>query len=134
MKTLKIKPQFTFTKHKTSFSVHIENLEELSVKQIQAIEIFVTERNGIFDFETYTFVIKKRLEFDEFTSLLKYSSIDAKCEEKIILKKTDAKIEFGKYKGMSYNEIPDSYLLWLKANYRGKDRDTVDTELQLRSL
>ena len=56
------------------------------------------------------------------------------CEEKIVVRKTDAKIEFGKYKGMSYNKISDSYLLWLKANYRGKDRDTVDIELQSRNL
>jgi len=129
-----IKPQFIFTKQQNSFSVHIENLEKLSVEQIQAIEVFVSARNGIFDFESYTFVIQKKIEFDEFISLINHSSINAKCEEKIVLIKTDAKIEFGKYKGMSYNEIPDSYLLWLKANYRGKDRDTVDIELQTRSL
>ncbi|MCF6340375.1 MAG: DUF3820 family protein [Sulfurimonas sp.] len=128
------KPQFIFIKQKNSFSVHIENLEKLSVEQIQAIETFVSARKGIFDFESYTFVIQKKLEFNEFISLLKYSSIDAKCKEKIMLRKTDAKIEFGKYKGMSYNEVPDSYLLWLKANYRGKDRDTIDIELQARNL
>ena len=129
-----IKPKLIFTKYKKSFSVHIENLEKLSVEQIQTIEAFVSARNGVFDFESYTFVIQKKLEFNEFVSLMKHSSIDAIFQEKIILEKTDAKIEFGKYKGMKYNEVPDSYLLWLKANYRGKDRDIIDTELQTRSL
>jgi len=35
---------------------------------------------------------------------------------------------------MQYNELPNSYMLWLKANYRGQDRETIDKELKKRKL
>ena len=128
------KPLFVFTQNKNSFSVYIENLEQLLVKQIKEIEDFVSLRNGIFDFNTYTFVIQKKLEFNEFISLLKYSGIDASFKEKILKVKNSEKIEFGKYKGMFFSELPDAYLLWLKKNYRGSQRDIIDNEVSNRNL
>jgi hypothetical protein len=129
-----IKAHFVFTRHAHSFSVNVTNLEELSVEQIQDIETFVDLRNGVFDFETYTFVIQKKIEYDEFVSLIKHSSIQATSEEKKVKIQQKVRVEFGKYKGMFYSDIPDSYLLWLKSNYRGKDRDIVDAEINFRTL
>lgn len=128
------KANFIFTKYSQSFSVHVKNLEELSVEQIQAIEKFVAARNGVFDFDTYTFAIHKKLEFDEFVLLINHSEIIATCEEKILNVQQRAKVEFGKYRGMSYSDVPDAYLIWLKSNYRGKDRDIVDAELNFRMI
>lgn len=128
------KAHLIFTRYPHSFSVHVKNLEELSVEQIQALEAFVSVRKGVFDFETYTFAIQKRLEFDEFRSLVESSGVLATCEEKKLKVKQKAKVEFGKYKGMFYSDLPDSYLLWLKGNYRGKDREIVDAELNFRTL
>ncbi|MCK4875862.1 MAG: DUF3820 family protein [Sulfurimonas sp.] len=128
------KAHLIFTKHAHSFSVHVENLEKLSVEQIQSIEAFVKARNGVFDFETYTFAIQKKLEFDEFVSVIENSNISSTCEEKKLKVQQKAKVEFGKYKGMYYSELPDAYLLWLKSNYRGKDRDIVDAELNFRTI
>ncbi|DAB28403.1 MAG: hypothetical protein A2513_04250 [Sulfurimonas sp. RIFOXYD12_FULL_33_39] len=128
------KPNLIFTKYKNSFSVYVKNLELLSVEQIQIIESFVSTRKGVFDFNSYTFVIQKRLEFNEFVALIEKSSIDAKCEENIPKIEQKSKVEFGKYKGMYYCDIPDSYLLWLKSNYLGKDRDIIDLELNFRAL
>jgi len=128
------KAKFIFKKYKNSFSVYIENLEQLSVEEIQKIENFVSTRKGVFDFETYSFIIQKKLEFEEFVSLLKYSNIDALCKEKFIQANIKAKVEFGKYKGMFYSDLPDNYLLWLKGNYRGKDRDNIISELNSRGL
>lgn len=128
------KAHFIFTKYTNSFNVYIKNLEELSVEQIQEIEHFVKNRKGFFDFETYSFVIQKKIEFHEFVSLLKHIGIPSYCEEKVLLTETKARIDFGKYKGMQYSEVPDSYLVWLKSNYRGKDREIIDNELKNRSL
>jgi hypothetical protein len=128
------KPHFLFTKYANSISVHVKNLEQLSVAQIQSIEAFVMARKGIFDFNSYTFTIQKRLEFNEFISLLQNTSLDATCEEKIINIQQRERVEFGKYKGMLYCDLPDSYLLWLKGNYMGKDRDIVEAELKFRSM
>ncbi|MDD5400113.1 MAG: DUF3820 family protein [Sulfurimonas sp.] len=127
-------PYFIFTKFSNSFSVYVKNLEELSVEQIQNIEAFVRARKGIFDFSSYTFVIQKRLEFSEFISLIENSFIDSVCQEKSLNVQQRERVEFGKYRGMLYCDIPDSYLLWLKSNYMGKDRDTIEAELKFREL
>jgi hypothetical protein len=129
-----IKAQLLFTKHTNSFSVNIQNLEELSVKQIQELQSFVESRRGVFDFNTYSFVIQKRLEFQEFLALIKSSEIEAVCKEKVLETKSSQRIEFGKYKGLFYSEVPDSYLSWLKTNYRGNDREILDIELKSRNL
>lgn len=127
-------PYFIFTKFSNSFSVYVKNLEELSVEQIQNIEAFVRVRKGVFDFSSYTFVIQKRLEFSEFVLLAEKSSINAACEEKISNTAQKERVEFGKYRGMSYSELPDSYLLWLNSNYIGKDRAIIDAEIKFRKL
>ena len=129
-----VKVNFIFTQHHNSFSVHIPNLEKLSVEQIQDIEEFVKLRKGVFDFETYTFVIQKRLEFHEFVSLINKSDIDAICDEKIVEYKEQARVSFGQYKGIYYTEIRDSYMLWLKTNYHGKDRNLIEEELKKRNM
>ncbi len=128
------KAHLVFTHYANSYSVRIPNLEQLSVEQIQELQNFVSSRNGIFDFNTYSFVIQKRVEFSEFVSLLNHSNIDARCEENVIIKQSYPRIGFGQYKGMQYNELPDSYMLWLKTNYRGFERDAIDVELKRRSI
>lgn len=129
------KPIFKFKKYANSFQVYVENLEELSVEQIQEIESFVTDRKGIFDFQTYSFIIQKRLDFQEFLSLIMHSQIDAFCLEEIaITKASEPRIGFGQYKGMYYSELPDSYIVWLRSNYRGYERDIIEKELLKRKL
>lgn len=128
------KAHLVFRKYFNSFSVHVKNLEKLSVEQIQTIEEFVKARKGIFDFNSYTFIIQKRLEFSEFILLIEKSSIEATCEENITKIEQKSKVEFGKYRGMYYSDIPDSYLLWLKSNYLGKDREIIEAELNFRAL
>lgn len=129
-----IKAHLVFTHYAHSFSVRILNLEQLSVEQIQQLQNFVSSRNGIFDFDSYSFVIQKRLEFHEFVFLIENTEIKARCEENILIKKFQPRIGFGQYKGMQYDELPNSYMLWLKANYRGYDRDKIETELKKRNL
>ncbi len=129
-----IKANLVFTQYAKSFNVHITNLEQLSVEQIQEIENFVKIRNGIFDFNAYSFSIQKKIEFPEFVELIEHSNIQAKLSEHIIQVKFQPRIGFGQYKGMQYNELPDSYMLWLKSNYRGYDRDAIEKELKRRKL
>ncbi len=129
-----VKAHLIFTHYQNSYSVYIPNLERLSVEQIQELQHFVDVRKGVFDFEKYTFVIQKRLEFVEFLSLINSLGIKAVCEENFIVKKAQPRVGFGQYKGMLYNELPDSYLIWLKTNYHGADRAIIDSELKKRKL
>jgi len=128
------KADLIFTYRYGSYSVNIPNLEKLSIKQIQELQNFVAQRSGVFDFNTYSFSIQKRLEFYEFVSLIEQLNIDARCQENIIVKNTQPRIGFGQYKGMQYNELTNSYMLWLKTNYHGKDREIIDKELKRRKL
>ena len=126
--------QFIFTQFANSFKVHVQNLEKLSVKQIQEIEDFVSKRKGVFDFNNYSFVIQKKIAFEEFVALIQSSELSARCQENAVVRETQARVGFGQYKGMHYNELPDSYMLWLKTNYRGSDREIIDKELKKRKL
>lgn len=128
------KIHFVFTKHQNSFSVHVKNLELLSVEQIKDIEAFVGLRRGFFDFNTYTFSIQKRIEYIEFKTLVETIFTEILCEEIVLKIPQKNKVEYGKYKGMLYCDLPDVYLLWLKSNYHGKDRNIIDAELKSRAL
>lgn len=128
------KAHLLFTQRHNSYSVKVSNLESLTISQIQELEGFVKNRKGVFDFNTYTFSIQKRIEFHEFTLLISSLEIEAECYENELREKVQARISFGQYKGMQYNELTDSYMLWLKANYSGRERDLIDTELQRRKL
>ena len=127
-------PSLSFRALKNSFVVKILNMEKLTVEQIQFLEEFVKNRNGIFDFDTYSFTIQKRIEYDEFIKLLQDSSIAAKCNNSPVFVTQSPRVGFGQYKGMLYSELPDSYMEWLKGNYMGKDRKIIEEELAKRSL
>jgi hypothetical protein len=109
-------------------------MESLSVAQIQEIELFVQQRKGIFDFQNYIFTIQKRLEFYEFSALMKHLELNVVCVENFIEHLAAARIGFGQYKGMSYAELPDTYLIWLKNNYRGTEQENVLKEIEKRNL
>jgi len=128
------KPFFIFTAFKNSFRVVVRNLESLSVSQIQEIQDFVATRKGVFDFNSYSFVIQKNIEFSEFLKIIEFSSIDASCLDEPVVERAQTRVSFGQYKGMLYRELPDSYMLWLKNNYSGAQREDIETELKRRKL
>jgi len=126
------KARFIFTGYKNSFKVFVKNLESLSVSQIQEIQKFVEARKGIFDFTTYTFVIQKRLEFEEFVKVIDLLPINAIVTNDPVKEIQKDRVGFGQYKGMYYSELPDSYLVWLQSNYHGPDKELIDSELKRR--
>lgn len=128
------KPILVFTKKKNSFTIYVKNMEQLNVVQIQKLEAFVKIRNGLFDFEKYEFSINKNIEFFEFVSLVEHVQLDAICEENIVYSKNQPRISFGQYKGMQICDLDDTYLIWLKGNYRGEQRALIDNEIASRGL
>jgi len=130
------KVELLFTQHKNSFSVVVKNMLDLEVAQIQQLQEFVTQRHGYFDFHTYSFSLQKRMNYAEFKKLLEAVNIDADIQERVIPNAavSQQRVAFGKYKGMFYNELPDSYLLWLRHNYNGPQRALITKELKKRKL
>jgi len=129
-----VEAQFIFTKLTNSFRVDIPNLEDLSVEQIQEIQKFVEDRKGIFNFNTYSFIINKNLEYEEFTKLTSVLNIYAECGLNIAYAQPATRVGFGQYKGMFITDVPDSYLLWLKNNYRGEQKQYILDEISKRKL
>ncbi len=128
------KPHFIFTQLHNSFRVHIPNLESLQISDIQTIEAFVKERKGYFDFNSYSFVIQKRLEYEEFEKLIKKSALDVTLQNAPLQQAEKPRVGFGQYKGVYYSELPDSYLLWLKNNYMGSQKKFIEAEIKRRNL
>jgi hypothetical protein len=128
------KAHLVFKSYKKFYTVNIPNLEELSVEQIKELQDFVSFRNGIFDFNNYSFSIQKTMEYNDFVSLVNHLGIDCKCEEKKELYKEIHRVGFGQYKGMPVSDLPDSYLLWLKNNYHGDQKDIFLKEIEKRKI
>ena len=78
--------------------------------------------------------IQKKIEFFEFVKLIQSSSLDVICTDDPIVSQVKPRVSFGQYKGMQYSELPDSYLLWLKSNYSGSDKEFLESELKSRRL
>ena len=128
------KAHLVFKSYKNFYTVNIPNLEELNVEQIKELQGFVSFRNGIFDFNTYSFKIYKTMIYDDFLSLVEHLGIDCKCEEAKDNIKEMPRVGFGQYKGMFISDLPDSYLLWLKNNYHGEQKDMFLKEITKRNI
>ena len=137
-------PLLRFIPHRDYFDVIVENLTSLTVPQIQAIEQFATQRRSQLDFDTSSFRIYKRIDFDHFNRLLDSVGIIADTIESEIkysepstdhdLPPEDPVVSFGKYKGQRMSQLPDHYLSWLKKNYNGPMRNSIEYECHRRSL
>ena len=131
-------PKLRFVAYSEYYTIIVENLALLSVDQIKELEAFAAQRRGRLDFATSAFRIGKRISFEHFNKTLELCGIKADTIESEpvnqITPASNTPVGFGQYKGMSYSELPQEYLLWLKHNYRGREREFVDQELQSRSL
>lgn len=128
------KPHFLFCAHRDSYSVKVQNLDSLSVAQIVEIEAFVKSRKGLFDFNTYSFAIQKRVSFEEFSHLLSSLDYDVFLQELKEESQSLPRVAFGQYKGMLFSELPQSYLLWLQGNYFGAQKEFITEELKKRGV
>ncbi len=132
-------PLLQFVAYSNFYDIIIENLPSLTVSQIQQLEKFASDRRGRLDFSTSRIRVYKRIDYDHFNRTLELSGIKADTIESEVVvavpvKVVDALIGFGKYRGTSYSELPVDYLLWLKQNYQGHERQYIEQECINRSL
>lgn len=122
--------------------IRVENLEALTVPQIQKLEAFALQRRSRLDFATSEMVIWKRIDYAHFNRLIEASGIAADTVESEIRKPAasseavtpDPVVGFGKHRGMRYRDLPEHYLMWLKSNYSGPERGFIEAELSRRHL
>ncbi|MEA3374033.1 MAG: hypothetical protein U9Q62_10160 [Campylobacterota bacterium] len=132
-------PLLRFVAHYDCCDIIVENLPSLTVPQIQQLEKFASDRRGQLDFSNSKIRIHKRIDFEYFNRILELSGIQADTIESEVVKATPVKavnalIGFGKHRGTSYSELPVEYLLWLKQNYQGHERQYIEQECINRSI
>lgn len=131
-------PLLRFVAYSEYYTVTVENLTALTVAQIQELEAYARQRRGRLDFATGRMRIAKRIDFDHFNKTLELCGIKADTVASEVINQletpSNAAVGFGKYKGMCYSELPEEYLLWLKRNYHGREREFIEQELRSRSL
>ena len=136
-------PYLVYRQFSHFFVLDIDNLSELSVTQIQELEAFARVRNGLFDFKKAQIKITKRIEMHHLVQLFATTSLQPYIKEyegsEHLAKGEDKEavaipIGFGKHRGTLYSDLPAEYLLWLKRNYKGREREFILGELMRRGL
>lgn len=127
--------RLTYTQHSRYFTCKIDNINELSVKTLQALEDFAAERSGTLDYGSESLSIPKRIELQYLQDLFQLKGLDVFITEKEPQRarvSESATINFGKFKGQKWTELDADYLQWLSKNINSDDKQIALAELQRR--
>jgi len=127
--------KLTYTQYPRQFTCKIENIKELSVKTLQALEDFAAERSGRLDYGSESLSIPKRIELQYLQELFQLKGLDVFITEKEPQRKSvseSATINFGKFKGQKWTDLETGYLQWLSQNINSDDKQIAMAELQRR--
>ena len=127
--------KLSYTQYSKMFTCKIENISELSVQTLQALEHFASDRSGTLDYAKESFTIPKRIELHHLQELFELKGMDVFITEHEAQKNriaNTATINFGKFKGTKWSDLENDYLLWLTKNLNSDDRQTAIAELERR--
>lgn len=127
--------KLTYTQYPRYFRCKIENINELSVQNLQELEAFASARSGQLDYQSESFIIPKRIEIQYLQELFNLKGIEVFITEQEPQKykiSQNATINFGKFKGQKWSDLDEEYLKWLSQNLSSDDRQTALNELSQR--
>lgn len=127
--------RLSYIQYNREFVCKIENIQELSVQTLQALEEFASVRSGKLDYTTESFTIPKRIELQHLQEIFKAKGMDVFITEKEPKKSEisqSATINFGKFKGQKWTDLDAEYLLWLSQNISSQDKQVALAELDRR--
>ncbi len=127
--------RLTYTQYSSYFVCHVDNLHELDLATLKALESFAAERSGTFDYVKESFRIPKRIELQHLKALFSLKGLDAFITQELPVHTKPLNtgvINFGKFKGTKWIDLKEDYLTWLGQNLSGSDRQTAIDELQRR--
>jgi len=126
--------------HMAEFS--IKNFEDLDENGIQELIEFAERRGGFFREDLKRFSIRKRAPIEYLEDIFKRSGIDACITEpqydvfrparNMPPKELETTINFGKYKGEKWGDLPDDYLMWIKGAMQGQNSDIAKSIISYR--
>ena len=127
--------KLSYTQYPRYFICKIENINELSVKTLQALEDFAAARSGRLDYASESLNIPKRIELQYLQELFQLKGLDVFITEKepqYSSVSKSATINFGKFKGQKWTDLDEDYLQWLAKNLNSDDKQIALAELQRR--
>ncbi len=124
-----------YTQYPRYLVCKVENINELSVETLKALERFASERSGSMDYGRESFIIPKRLELHHLQEIFQLKGMEVFITEEEPQRKLvaqSATINFGKFKGQKWSELDEDYLLWLSKNLNSDDKQIALDELESR--
>lgn len=110
----------------------IKNFNDLDENAIQELIEFAEIRGGFFREDMKRFSIRKRASIEYLEEIFKRSGIDVRITEpqhvfrsagNMPPKELDETINFGKYKGEKWGDLPPEYLMWIKGAMQGHNAE-----------
>jgi len=120
----------------------IKNYDQLDENGIQELIEFAERRGGFFREDLKRFSIRKRAPVEYLEEIFKCSGIDVSITEphyevfkqarNMPPKELETTINFGKYKGEKWGDLPTEYLMWIKGAMQGHNADIANSIISYR--
>jgi len=127
------KVQLEITEHQDGIDFLIKNFDDLGILTIQKLKEFALKRNGYFRDELKQFGIKRKFNekqlYQIFELLELNITIMKSLQIEIDTSITDLIVNFGKYKGWKWSNVPLNYLQWI---YEQNENKFADEEIKRR--
>ena len=115
------KIQLEIIEHDDGMDFLINNFDELGILTIQKLKEFALKRNGYFRYDLKQFGIKRKRNKKQLLQIFELLELDI-----TIMKSSNIEIDtsipnlivdFGKYKGWKWNDVPTDYLEWILTKF-----------------
>ncbi len=128
------KVKLTIDEHNYGVNFQIKNIEELDMETIALLQNFAIKRNGYFRKNLAKFDIKRKLPKKDILQVFELLELDFEIieEQESIENLTpvaEVIVEFGKYKGFKWKDVPLHYLEWL---YKESENQHAYAEIKRR--
>ncbi len=127
------KAKLTIYEHKSGVNFKIKNIDQLNIETIEKLKNFAIKRDGYFNQDRAKFDIKRKLNQKQILQVFELLEIDVEIVADEDSSKnypvSQEKIDFGKYKGYKWCDIPLTYLKWL---YKESENVLAYSEIKRR--
>lgn len=131
------KVKLVIQEHQSGVDFKIQNIDELDSKIVEELEAFAVKRNGYFRHDLARFDIKRKLNQKQVLQIFELLDITVEIVDDDIndgnsvsfTSASQETVDFGKYKGFRWCDIPLPYLEWI---YKENENNYAYVEIKRR--
>ena len=128
------KAKLTLYEHRSGVNFRIKNINALDLETVEKLKSFALKRNGYFSHSKAKFDIKRKLNQKQILQVFELLEIEVEilADDENSIKNyptSQEVINFGKYKGYKWCNIPLVYLKWL---YKESENNFAYAEIKRR--